>query len=128
MSAKKLIYEKLKQVIAEDVSADVIGLHHQIVPQGTLFPAVIYQLISKNTEYCQGAISRSLYRFQIDVYHKSDVRAEAIAGKIYEALNLFIGDFENANYQFTTSENELEKYDYDLRLHRVSQDFIVRKN
>ena len=128
MKARKLIYNKLKEVIQADSSDDSIGLHHQIVPQGKSFPAIVYQLISKNTEYCQGATTRKLYRFQIDVYHKSDARASAIAEAIFKSLNLFIGNFEGENYQFTTSENESERYDHSLDLHIISQDFIVRQN
>lgn len=125
MIEKKLIKAKLSEVIVE--RSLTIGLYHIVVPQGKSFPAITYQQVSQNPEYCKGGKSVDETRMQVDVYHKNDGECAQIAQWIREKIDLFIGDFEGVKFQYITTGNQSESYDRDQKLHRITRDFTLRR-
>lgn len=125
MIEKQLINKKLQEVIAEQ--GLTIGLYHQVVPQGKSFPAITYKQVSQNPEYCKGGKAIDETRMQVDVYDKDDAKCAEIAQLIRDKIDLFTGVFEGVNFQYTTTGNQSESYDYELNLHRITRDFILRR-
>ena len=97
-----------------------------LLPQDPTLPAVTYQQISSVQTHQMGT-SAPLYRVrvQVDVWGETYAQVRALANEVAGQLNRFRGDVDTTRVLDVLADNELETYESDALLRRVSQDWTL---
>lgn len=97
-----------------------------LLPEGPTLPAVTYQQISSVQLHQMGA-SAPLYRVrvQVDVWGQTYAQARTLANEVAGQLNRYRGAVGTTQVIDVLAENELETYEMDADLRRVTQDYTL---
>jgi hypothetical protein len=99
-----------------------------VVPEGSILPAIQYQRITTTREYTYDPFGESHAwvgaRPQITSWHSSPEVAMAVGEAVMLALSGFHGDMEGVAIGAVTSTNETDVYDQRKRLHGRLQEFL----
>lgn len=118
--------EAIRAALAAD--ATVVGLvaariYPNLIPQGTLPPAIVYQVVSDVPENAfTGNASDRLHgcRVQVDCWSKTYLEAQTIAAAVDAVLS-----GQQSQSLSIWLEARRDSYDNEAVLHRVSCDFAV---
>lgn len=93
-------------------------VYPMVLPQNPTMPAIVYTLISKNSENrLEGSASLRQARMQIDTYAKTYSAVKILAASVLNAM-------ETASFKGTL-QTERDLYEADVKLYRVTQDFYI---
>lgn len=94
------------------------------LPQNPTLPAVTYHEISAGKVHAMGQDSNVVrVRVQLDSWAGSYSAVRSLATEVKAALSRFKGSAGGVTVQDVFENNEIEFYESDTQLHRVSHDF-----
>lgn len=124
-------------LLADATIAALIGLkfYSPAAPQGTAAPYSTFQKIDKNTiDNLAGFQSVVEERWQIDAYGADGDNAEAIAKAIFNRLHMKIYESWSGykiHFSRYDSENDLSELEIEggeKQVHRIQQDFLIKRS
>ena len=97
-----------------------------LLPQNYTAPAMTYQRISgPRLQNLSGPAGRAFPRIQFDIYAASYSAVKNIAAKLRAALDGYAGLMGAVDVDRTTLESDMDGYQSDTEVYRVSMDFII---
>jgi hypothetical protein len=112
-----------------DGEGDGVRVYHQRIPQGSAYPAVVYNLITQTPENCKGGIAMHRYEVSFTVYHADDVEAETIADHLIELLDGWQGTEGGKLWHYTSFTRKVEGFNDPQKLASKIVDFLfIREN
>lgn len=109
--------------------AAVVGgerVYPVVLPQGVTDPSIVYNLITEtNDHHMQGASGLVMIRMQIDAYAQTHDAAAELALLIKEALDGYSGLMGSVTVQGVFADTARTDYQDDVKLHRVSRDYLI---
>src|SRR6185295_13120208 len=101
-------------------------VHPVPLPQNVTYPAVSYQLISRNRETAFGVDPLlATSRIQVNAWASTYTAVKALAEQIRLALERFRGTVLGIEWQDTLLDGETDLYDDTVLVHQVAIDAIV---
>lgn len=95
------------------LESNLTGVHAypNVVPEGTIAPAIAYQMISDQPEMTQdGFANYQTTRYQITIEAQSYSQARGLARTIKRALNGYHGAISGLNVWSCVVENDMDDY------------------
>lgn len=102
-----------------------VKIYPLIVPQGVVYPAIVYQVVSANPIYCHtpGGATADEYRVQVSVFDTSYLALENLARAIRLVLEDYAGTSETEKITKVLLDNQRDRYEEDSRLYHRAMDF-----
>ncbi len=100
------------------------------LPQGFELPAISYQRVSGDrAKDINGSIGHAQPRIQVDCWTNSYGKLKDLAKAVRQALDRFQGNLGGGSYvQHASLEGEMETYEEETEIQRVSLDFVIYHN
>lgn len=97
------------------------------IPQGVVWPAIIYHQISETASYSHdGDSNLDTTRFQFDCYDDTKAGAKAVARALRSLLSGKKFTASNVRVQSCRLDNSLGGYDMNLGAWRYIQDYLMQ--
>lgn len=125
MALEEAIYGRLAAVsgVTDIVSTRI---YPSLLPQGATLPAVTYRRVSGVPERAMGSDAGvARVRMEVDAWASSYSGVKALRDAVVAALKRFTGTVSGETIDATYQLNELDRYEDDLKIHRVMMDFEV---
>lgn len=101
-------------------------VYPSMLRQNSTLPAVTYTRISGEHDYVhRGPIGRARPRFQIDAWGSTYANVKSVAEQVKLAMMAFIGTFSGVVVQDTKARGEIDLFEPDTRIYRVSATYEV---
>ena len=99
-----------------------------ILPQGSPFPAVTYNIVSNNPLHCKnGAASQDEIRLSLNIWSRKYEEAEAIAEASRNALDNYAGISKGQTINKIQIINEVDLYEEEPNVYHKVLDFKILK-
>jgi hypothetical protein len=120
----------LRQFLLEDSTLTIaVGgerIFPVVLPQGVTAPSVVYKRISGVGDHTiQAPTGLAQVRMQIDAYAQTQSDADELSRLIKERLDGYSGPMGNVQVQGVFYDTMRDDYQDDVKLFRVSQDFMI---
>lgn len=97
-----------------------------VLPQGETRASIVYTRISgQGDHHMRGPSGLSQTRFQIDAWAQKADDAAFLANLVKLRVDGFSGTFDGGAIQGAFFDTERDDYDSEVKMHRVSRDYLV---
>jgi hypothetical protein len=110
------------------LAAEIGGerIHAVVLPQGVTAPSIVYNRISGLGDHSiQAPTGLAQVRMQIDAYAQTQGQADELSRLIKERLDGYSGPMGDVTVQGVFYDTMRDDYQDDVKLYRVSQDFMI---
>lgn len=125
MMVEKAVYALLSGA-AGLVALVSARIYPVIVSQGEPLPAVIYLVVSKQSEHCMGLDSNlTRARVQVTAFASTQTSARSVADAIKSAMSRKRGTYGGVSVDDVLFDNETSFYSPDALAYQINQDFTI---
>ena len=110
----------IEKSLRDHLSTVTAFIYFLVLPQDRTLPALTLQLDSSRRQYSVDGASHYPARFQVDCWADTYAQVKNLHSQVVARLNGYTGDLGDHYVDGVTIEQELDGYEADTKLYRVT--------